>query len=88
MATETVLKRPASADERMKIATEAAYEIESIARAMRELDDSEESRYLLRGWSLRLERLAGAIMTDSHDERSAVELQLAVLGKRLEVPHA
>ncbi len=72
-----------TAVERQKLATESAYEIESIARVLQGLDESDEKFYLMRGLFLRLEALSGVIMSavgDGDKGREVADMRAVLFG--------
>lgn len=75
-------KLAGTAGERLKLATEAAYEIESIARTLQQLKDSDEKLFLARGLMLRVEVLSGIVMsiTGTDDGRDLTTMRREVFG--------
>lgn len=86
MATNTVANPSSAAgttEERSKVATEAAYEVESIARVLQRLEDTDDKANLMRGALLRIEALSGVIMSVTsgiEPDRELAEMRSVVFG--------
>ncbi|HEY8876246.1 MAG TPA: hypothetical protein VIN03_01710 [Roseateles sp.] len=81
--------------QRHKVATEAAYEIESISRVLQRLEDTDDKANLLRGALLRIEALSGVIMSvtsGTEPDREIADMRDVVFGRgwrqQSEVSHA
>lgn len=73
-----------TAPQRLELATEAAYEIEAIARTLQQLEDNDDKLFLARGLMLRLEVLSGIVMsiTGTDDGRDLATMRREVFGIR------
>lgn len=73
-----------TAPQRLELATEAAYEIEAIARTLQQLEDNDDKLFLARGVMLRLEVLSGIVMsiTGTDDGRDLATMRRELFGIR------
>lgn len=69
---------------RQALATEAAYEIEAVALLLQDMEHTSDNEYVMRGLFLRLEDLAGVVMsiTGRDEDRPLSDMRAVVYGLR------
>lgn len=83
--TDVTAAATGTAEERLELAKEAAYEIESIARVLLRLDDTDEKAFVMRGLCLRLEALSGIVISVSGSgdpNREVAEMRAVLFGNQ------